>query len=167
MEEATPVDKKPVVAGTVLKGRWKLVQKIGQGAFGEIFSGNDQTTLDPVAVKLERWDSKKAVLKMEVAVLKKLQRCQFACRYVHCGHFEDYNYLVMELLGENLSELRRRRPGRFEDYTYLGMEILGENHSELRGRFSLWTTVRIGTQMLRAVEVRPPDLSQPDLFQPT
>jgi predicted Ser/Thr protein kinase len=66
MEEATPVDKKPVVAGTVLKGRWKLVQKIGQGAFGEIFSGNDQTTLDPVAVKLERWDSKKAVLKMEV-----------------------------------------------------------------------------------------------------
>ena len=63
-----PVDKKTVVAGTVLKGRWKLVQKVGQGAFGEIFSGNDQTTLDPVAVKLERWDSKKAVLKMEVRV---------------------------------------------------------------------------------------------------
>jgi hypothetical protein len=64
------------------------------------------------------------------------------CRYcelsrarlqVHCGHFEDHNYLVMELLGENLSELRRRRPG---------------------GRFSLWTTVRLGIQMLRAVEVR-------------
>ena len=54
---------------------------------------------------------------------------------VHCGHFEDHNYLVMELLGENLSELRRRRPG---------------------GRFSLWTTVRLGIQMLRAVEVRLP-----------
>ena len=52
---------------------------------------------------------------------------------MHCGHFEDHNYLVMELLGENLSELRRRRPG---------------------GRFSLWTTVRLGIQMLRAVEVR-------------
>jgi hypothetical protein len=36
------------------------------------------------------------------------------CRYVHCGHFEDHNYLVMELLGENLSELRRKRPnGKF------------------------------------------------------
>ena len=68
METPVPVDKKTVVAGTVLKGRWKLVQKVGQGAFGEIFSGNDQTTLDPVAVKLERWDSKKAVLKMEVRV---------------------------------------------------------------------------------------------------
>ena len=77
-----PPDTKAVVSGTVLKGRWKLVQKIGQGAFGEIFSGHDQTTLDPIAVKLERWDNKKAVLKMEVAVLKKLQHCQYACRYV-------------------------------------------------------------------------------------
>lgn len=117
--------------GTVLKNRWKLSKKIGQGAFGEIFNGTDTTNHDPVAVKLERWDNKKAVLKMEVAVLKKLQHCQHACRYVHCGHFEDHNYLVMELLGENLSELRRRRPG---------------------GRFSLWTTVRLGMQMLRAVE---------------
>ena len=152
----------------MLKNRWKLSKKIGQGVFGEIYNGTDTTTQDPVAVKLERWDNKKAVLKMEVAVLKKLQHCQYACRYVspssllpprrpsrvvslrwvrhgnnsslsptrpqvHCGHFEDHNYLVMELLGENLSELRRRRPG---------------------GRFSLWTTVRLGIQMMRAVEVR-------------
>ena len=157
-----------VGTGTVLKNRWKLSKKIGQGVFGEIYNGTDTTTQDPVAVKLERWDNKKAVLKMEVAVLKKLQHCQYACRYVspssllpprrpsrvfslrwvrhgnnsslsptrpqvHCGHFEDHSYLVMELLGENLSELRRRRPG---------------------GRFSLWTTVRLGIQMMRAVEVR-------------
>jgi tau tubulin kinase len=162
-----------VGTGTVLKNRWKLSKKIGQGVFGEIYNGTDTTTQDPVAVKLERWDScpsvdRLAVLKMEVAVLKKLQHCQYACRYVspssllpprrpsrvfslrwvrhgnnsslsptrpqvHCGHFEDHSYLVMELLGENLSELRRRRPG---------------------GRFSLWTTVRLGIQMMRAVEVR-------------
>jgi tau tubulin kinase len=84
-----------------------------------------------VAIKLERWDTKKAVLKMEVSVLKKMQNSHFVCRYVHCGHFEDHNYLVMELLGENLSELRRRRPG---------------------GRFSLSTTVRLGVQIVQAVE---------------
>ena len=71
-----------VGSGTVLKNRWKLSKKIGQGAFGEIYNGTDTTTQDPVAVKLERWDNKKAVLKMEVAVLKKLQHCQYACRYV-------------------------------------------------------------------------------------
>lgn len=72
-----------------------------------------------------------AVLKMEVAVLKKLQQSPFACKYVHCGHFDEHNYLVMELLGENLSELRRQRAG---------------------GRFSLPTTVRLGVQMVRSVE---------------
>ena len=66
----------------MLKNRWKLSKKIGQGAFGEIYNGTDTSTLDPIAVKLERWDNKKAVLKMEVAVLKKLQHCQYACRYV-------------------------------------------------------------------------------------
>ena len=71
-----------VGTGTVLKNRWKLSKKIGQGAFGEIYNGTDTSTLDPIAVKLERWDNKKAVLKMEVAVLKKLQHCQHACRYV-------------------------------------------------------------------------------------
>ena len=66
----------------MLKNRWKLSKKIGQGAFGEIYNGTDTTTHDPVAVKLERWDNKKAVLKMEVAVLKKLQHSTHACRYV-------------------------------------------------------------------------------------
>ena len=110
-----------VGAGSVLKNRWKLLNKVGQGAFGEIYSGIDISSPESVAIKLERWDNKKAVLKMEVAVLKKLQHCIYTCKYVHCGHFESYNYLVMELLGENLSDLRRRRPG---------------------GRFSLLTTVR-------------------------
>ena len=45
--------------GTLLKGRWKIVKKIGQGAFGEIYSGADLTTQDPIAIKLERWDHKK------------------------------------------------------------------------------------------------------------
>jgi serine/threonine protein kinase len=75
-----------VGTGTVLKNRWKLSKKIGQGAFGEIYNGTDTTTQDPVAVKLERWDNKKAVLKMEVAVLKKLQHCQYACRYVSASY---------------------------------------------------------------------------------
>eukprot|EP00960_Hanusia_phi_P037394 752921-Hanusia_phi.AAC.5 len=49
--------------GTVLKGRWKLTRKIGQ-----VLIGCDLNNQDPVAVKLERWDNKKAVLKMEAIV---------------------------------------------------------------------------------------------------
>jgi tau tubulin kinase len=99
-----------------------------------------------VAIKVEKVDSKKQVLKLEVAVLKKLQGiwvlvssipnnifidCPYVCRFLNCGRFSDYNYMVMELLGENLSELRRKQPD---------------------GKFSLGTTLRLGLQMIRAAE---------------
>jgi tau tubulin kinase len=51
---------------------------------------------------------------------------------LHCGHFEEHNYLVMELLGMNLSELRRRLPPS-------------------RQSFSPATTVRLVVQMIQSV----------------
>mmetsp|Transcript_15663 Transcript_15663/g.21843 ORF Transcript_15663/g.21843 Transcript_15663/m.21843 type:complete len:694 (+) Transcript_15663:182-2263(+) len=115
----------------VIKGRWRLTKKIGQGAFGEIYQARNVITGEDVAIKLERVDTKKQVLKLEVAVLKKLQDCPYVCRFITCGRFSDYNYMVMELLGENLSELRRRQQD---------------------GKFSLATTLKLAIQMLKATE---------------
>ena len=49
------------------------MQKIGGGGFGEIYEGTDLVTSESVALKLESAKQAKQVLKMEVAVLKKLQ----------------------------------------------------------------------------------------------
>lgn len=76
-------------------------------------------------------DTKKQVLKLEVAVLKKLQPCPYVVSFVTCGRHGDFNYLVMELLGENISDLRRR---------------------QVSGRFSIVTTCRLAMQMIRAIE---------------
>lgn len=48
-------------------------KKIGGGGFGEIYEGVDLITKESVALKLESSQQAKQVLKMEVAVLKKLQ----------------------------------------------------------------------------------------------
>lgn len=49
-------------------------KKIGGGGFGEIYQGKDLFNHhDLVALKLESSQTPKQVLKMEVAVLKKLQ----------------------------------------------------------------------------------------------
>ena len=38
----------------------------------------------------------------------------YVVSFLTCGRHGDYNYMVMELLGENISELRRLQPnGRF------------------------------------------------------
>lgn len=56
-------------------------KKIGGGGFGEIYEGIDLVTKEQVALKVESAKQPKQVLKMEVAVLKKLQ-----------GAFYDYHH---------------------------------------------------------------------------
>lgn len=130
------------------------MRKIGGGGFGEIYEGVDLVTRELVALKLESAKQPKQVLKMEVAVLKRLQgkqdnHCVVAgsagwitgfivwtgkehvCRFIGCGRNDRFNYVVMQLQGRNLAELRRAQP---------------------RGAFSLSTSLRLGLQILKAIE---------------
>ncbi|XP_013871970.1 tau-tubulin kinase 2 isoform X2 [Austrofundulus limnaeus] len=116
---------------SLVKERWKVVKKIGGGGFGEIYEALDLLTRVSVALKVESAQQPKQVLKMEVAVLKKLQGKDHVCRFVGCGRNERFNYVVMELQGRNLADLRRSMP---------------------RGTFSINTTLRLGRQILEAIE---------------
>uniref|UniRef100_A0A665WVI9 non-specific serine/threonine protein kinase n=1 Tax=Echeneis naucrates TaxID=173247 RepID=A0A665WVI9_ECHNA len=107
------------------------VKKIGGGGFGEIYEALDLLTRVSVALKVESAQQPKQVLKMEVAVLKKLQGKDHVCRFVGCGRNDRFNYVVMELQGRNLADLRR---------------------SMTRGTFSISTTLRLGRQILEAIE---------------
>ncbi|XP_034248117.1 serine/threonine-protein kinase MRCK gamma isoform X3 [Thrips palmi] len=117
--------------GHVVKERWRVVRKIGGGGFGEIYEGLDLATREQVALKVESSRQPKQVLKMEVAVLKKLQGKEHICRFIGCGRNERFNYVVMQLQGKNLAELRR---------------------AQERAAFSLSTTLRLGLQILKAIE---------------
>uniref|UniRef100_A0A1B6KQV4 Protein kinase domain-containing protein n=1 Tax=Graphocephala atropunctata TaxID=36148 RepID=A0A1B6KQV4_9HEMI len=91
----------------------------------------DLVTKEQVALKVESARQPKQVLKMEVAVLKKLQGKDHVCRFIGCGRNDRFNYVVMQLQGKNLAELRRAQP---------------------RGAFSLSTTLRLGHQILKAID---------------
>uniref|UniRef100_A0A3Q3GJ41 Tau tubulin kinase 2b n=1 Tax=Kryptolebias marmoratus TaxID=37003 RepID=A0A3Q3GJ41_KRYMA len=117
--------------GEVVRDRWKVVRKIGGGGFGEIYEVLDQLSQATVALKVESAQQPKQVLKMEVAVLKKLQGKDHVCRFVGCGRNDRFNYVVMELQGRNLADLRR---------------------TMTRGTFSVSTTLRLGKQILEAIE---------------
>nr|CAH8871602.1 unnamed protein product [Trichobilharzia regenti] len=120
-----------VPTGTVIKERWRVYKKIGGGGFGEIYEAVDMVTQQKVAVKVESAQQPKQVLKMEVAVLKRLQGRAHTCRFIGCGRNEQFNYIVMSLQGKNLADLRR---------------------STRRGCFTISTTVRLARQMLVAIE---------------
>ncbi|XP_048841157.1 LOW QUALITY PROTEIN: tau-tubulin kinase 2-like [Brienomyrus brachyistius] len=115
----------------LVKERWKVLKKIGGGGFGEIYEAVDLLLHMSVALKVESAKQPKQVLKMEVAVLKKLQGKDHVCRFVGCGRNDRFSYVVMELQGRNLADLRR---------------------SMARGTFTVSTTLRLGRQMLEAIE---------------
>ncbi|XP_071270114.1 tau-tubulin kinase 2-like isoform X1 [Salvelinus alpinus] len=115
----------------LVRERWRVLKKIGGGGFGEIYEVLDQLSQVNVALKVESAQQPKQVLKMEVAVLKKLQGKDHVCRFVGCGRNDRFNYVVMELQGRNLADLRRTMS---------------------RGTFTVSTTLRLGRQMLEAIE---------------
>ncbi|KAM5163805.1 tau-tubulin kinase 1 [Mantella aurantiaca] len=115
----------------VVKDRWKVLKKIGGGGFGEIYEAMDLLTRENVALKVESAQQPKQVLKMEVAVLKKLQGKDHVCRFIGCGRNEKFNYVVMQLQGRNLADLRRSQP---------------------RGTFTMSTTLRLGKQILESID---------------
>ncbi|XP_036449298.1 tau-tubulin kinase 1 [Colossoma macropomum] len=115
----------------MVKERWKVLKKIGGGGFGEIYEALDMLTRENVALKVESAQQPKQVLKMEVAVLKKLQGKNHVCKFIGCGRNEKFNYVVMQLQGRNLADLRRSQP---------------------RGTFSMSTTLRLGKQILESIE---------------
>ncbi|KAK5982822.1 Tau-tubulin kinase 1 [Trichostrongylus colubriformis] len=115
----------------VIRERWKIKQKIGGGGFGEIYEAVDtQNHNERVAVKVESSKAAKQVLKMEVAVLRRLQGKKHACKFYGCGRNDKFNYLVMSLQGKNLADLRREAPKQC---------------------FSLSTAIRLGVQILNAI----------------
>jgi len=116
--------------GMVIRGRWRISHQIGMGAFGEIYVAQNVSTREPVAVKVEPANDKKQALRAEVAIMRKLQGCPYVCQFISCGRQGSINFLVMELLGENLSDLRKKQP---------------------RGAFSMATVCRLGCEMVDAL----------------
>ncbi|EJD74883.1 CK1/TTBK protein kinase [Loa loa] len=115
----------------IIRERWKIKMKIGGGGFGEIYEAIDlQNHNERVAMKVESSKATKQVLKMEVAVLRRLQGKMHACKFYGCGRNDKFNYLVMSLQGKNLADLRRESP---------------------KQSFSLSTAIRIGLQILNAI----------------
>jgi tau tubulin kinase len=115
----------------VLDNRWKVTSKISSGEFSQVYEAIDQETMENVAIRVESTKQEKQLLKMDVTVLRRLQDSGKVCRCIHSRSSNIFNFCVTSLPGRNLAELRRAMPKRF---------------------FSLGTALRLGAQMLTAIQ---------------
>lgn len=114
-------------AGTVVDGRYELVELLGQGGFGQVWRARDLRIGRPVAVKVATPGSHQELARLhrEAALAGSLSHPNIVV--VHdfgTGTRDDghrYAYLVMELLtGESLSELLKKE-GPLDLLTTLGV----------------------------------------------
>lgn len=136
-QEPMPNDTFVVKEGSLLGGRWNVKKRVGRGTFSEIFEASDKRGARDgsgrhphLAVKVARDADKCSMLLHEEEVLSDLQSSQYIARYVELGREAGIHYLVMQLLGDNLSELRRTTPTK---------------------RFSLRIVAQLGLQMVEAI----------------
>lgn len=118
----------------VIGGRWKLGNKLGAGAFGEVYMATDVDTGEVVAVKMERMGNKHPQLFFENRVYKWLNNSSSDVvgvpRPRFFGTHGNFNVLVMDLLGPSLEDR------------------LNECHR----RLSVKSVLMIGIQAMRRIE---------------
>lgn len=110
---------------------YKIVDHIGRGGFGEIYSVLDTRNNKKYAMKIELRSANRQGLMQEIQFFENLHPSPLFPEYIYSGSNNDYRYLVMELLGPSLSKMRRLLP----------------NH-----RYTPISSIRLAYHMLRCIE---------------
>ena len=103
----------------LIGGKYRLVRKIGSGLFADIYLGVNITNGEEVAVKLESVKSKHPQLLYESKLYQILQGGIGIAHVRYYAQENDYNVLVMDLLGPSLEDLFNFCSRRFTMKTVL------------------------------------------------
>ena len=116
----------------IVAQKYRLIKKIGSGAFGEVFSAIDIIDGSPVAVKLEHINNAKhqSQLILEAKWYRNLQGIDGVPLYYWNGVEGEFNVLVIQQLGSSLEELLNK----------------------CKRTFTLKTTLMLADQMITRIE---------------
>ncbi|CAD5229989.1 unnamed protein product [Bursaphelenchus okinawaensis] len=131
-DDGMNLKKDAVIAGN--NGEYTIIKLLGEGGFGAVYCVK-ATDGNEYAMKVEKklLKRKHSKLKMEVAILKLVgeeKETVHFTKIIDRGKKEQYFFLVMELVGPSLDDMKRTRPHKV---------------------FSLPTGLKAGIQCLKAV----------------
>eukprot|EP00903_Cladosiphon_okamuranus_P013275 g12377.t1 len=114
---------------SLMNEQYRISKRLGGGSFGDIYLGIGQNG-EQVAVKFEKHSTRCPQLRHEYKVYRELQNCAGFGRVYYYGTYNNYNAMVMDLLGPSLEDL----------FTKCGR------------RFSLRTVLQVADQLLERME---------------
>jgi serine/threonine protein kinase len=88
----------------IIGNKYEIENMIGKGTFGKIYKGNNIRTKEDVAIKMEEWTDSKSFnsLKYETQIYQYLNNSIGIPNLKWYGTYNNYRYIVLELLGDNL-----------------------------------------------------------------
>jgi serine/threonine protein kinase len=93
------------LADMIVAGKFRLIKKIGSGSCGLIYLGQNTTTGEEVAIKLEEVRTRHPQLFYESKLLRYLQGGVGIPNIYYYGLDNSYNVMVIDLLGPSLEDL--------------------------------------------------------------
>jgi len=112
---------------TIIFNKYKLLDKIGHGSYGEIYKGINIRTQEYVAIKIENIQHGKRLLKNEAIIYKYLNNCKGIPTIKWFGVDTQNNYMIINLLGHTLEYLKQRQPSNTFNFSLIlkiGIQIL-------------------------------------------
>jgi serine/threonine protein kinase len=88
----------------IIANKYKIIEKIGSGQFGNIYKGENVRTKELVAIKIELINENK-LLKNESKIYQHLRDCKYIPDIKWFGSDAKYSYMVIKLLGSSLKDL--------------------------------------------------------------
>ncbi|UMM16965.1 hypothetical protein L5515_013754 [Caenorhabditis briggsae] len=97
----------------MFRGRFQVRGLIGRGGYGQIYYASGPVFPDDVVIKIEpvvrRGSTSKRML-LEQKILYRLQGRPHVPIMCASGHTDQLNFIVMQLLGPNIGDLKKRSP---------------------------------------------------------
>lgn len=109
----------------IINNKYKIESLIGEGSFGKIFKAANIITDEKVAIKIEKKQDR-SILKYEANILIRCKEIKGIPRIKSYGVEQNYNYMIIELLGKSLEDLKIENNGKLDLKTVIviGIEIL-------------------------------------------
>lgn len=107
-------DSRAIGKGSMIAGKYKLLEKIGRGTFGQVFKVQNVKNGELLAAKIEtKTANNDGLIVREIKILKELHNYEGFPKLIFYGKDDYHNYLIQTLCWSNLEELLTKCKRKF------------------------------------------------------